>query len=464
MESNLTAGENFSRKWAEAIKREEKPTSNPPPIECKSKEHLEPMKSLKDIEFPANETSAGNRAGADWPEPLGKAAFYGIIGRFCETIAPHTESDIAALLIQMLVFAGNYIGRGSYVVSEADKHFPNLFVAIVGDSAKARKGTSLGQTFYQFEQMDITREWVKGRVKSGLSSGEGLIAEVADNEDGVPTDQRLLVTESEFALVLSQFKREGNILSPTMRAAWDAKPLGSLVKQNKIKSSNATISFIGHITEDELKRCLTEVDISNGVANRLLWCCAKRSKLLALGGDIETVDFSTLRLEMTAALEFGTRCGKLDFAPEARPFWVEVYEKLSVSITGKFGAVTGRSDAQVKRLAMIYSILDQSKEIRVCHIKAALALWQYCEDSCRRLFGASLGNITAERILVALKANPQGLSRTDIRDLFKNNKSQKVIEEALKILEERGLAYFQLLDGKTRRTEVWSLKEIGVTT
>src|SRR5262249_32680317 len=41
-----------------------------------------------------------------WPEPLGKAAYTGLAGEIVHAIAPHTESDPAAVLLQFLAQLG----------------------------------------------------------------------------------------------------------------------------------------------------------------------------------------------------------------------------------------------------------------------------------------------------------------------------------------------------------------------
>jgi DNA-binding IclR family transcriptional regulator len=51
-----------------------------------------------------------------------------------------------------------------------------------------------------------------------------------------------------------------------------------------------------------------------------------------------------------------------------------------------------------------------------------------------------LGNPEADRILQALRAAPNGLTRTEIRDLFDRNRNASEINGALTVLEERGLA------------------------
>ena len=77
-----------------------------------------------------------------WPEPLAPEGMYGLAGDFVRAIEPHTEADPAALLTQLIASFGSVIGRNAYFQVEADKHYGNLDVTIVGSSSKARKGTS----------------------------------------------------------------------------------------------------------------------------------------------------------------------------------------------------------------------------------------------------------------------------------------------------------------------------------
>ena len=108
-----------------------------------------------------------------WPELLSEEAFYGLAGKFVRIIEPHTESDPVALLIQLLAALGNVVGRGPHFCAEADKHPANLFVTIVGETAKGRKGTSWGYVKNAISMIDA--QWVEEKLLNGLSSGEGLI-------------------------------------------------------------------------------------------------------------------------------------------------------------------------------------------------------------------------------------------------------------------------------------------------
>ena len=77
----------------------------------------------------------------EWPT-MDQAAYYGLAGDVVRTIEPHSEADPVALLVQFLTMAGNVIGRAPHYRVESDRHGGNLFAVLVGESSKARKGTS----------------------------------------------------------------------------------------------------------------------------------------------------------------------------------------------------------------------------------------------------------------------------------------------------------------------------------
>lgn len=74
-----------------------------------------------------------------WPK-LGDEALAGWIGDFVHSVAPHSEADPAAILFTLLAVLGNLVNRCPHFVVERTRHNGNLFVTIVGDTAKARKG------------------------------------------------------------------------------------------------------------------------------------------------------------------------------------------------------------------------------------------------------------------------------------------------------------------------------------
>jgi hypothetical protein len=132
-----------------------------------------------------------------------------------------------------------------------------------------------------------------------------------------------------------------------------------------------------------------------------------------------------------------------------------VYRELTRVRQGMFGAVTARAAPQVLRLSLIYALLDGAEHIGKKHLSAALEVWRYCEDSARYIFGEKLGDLTADRILDALKQNPEGLTRREINDLFLRHKSASEITRALGVLRNAGFAETRTEETGGRPVERW---------
>jgi hypothetical protein len=398
---------------------------------------------------------------APWPE-LDPAALTGLAGRIVETIAPQSEADPAAILLHTLTAVGNLIGSGPHARVEADAHPGRLNVVLVGKSSKGRKGTAWSTPRAMLREVDPY--WTPA---SGLSSGEGLIYHVRDKivreppEGGEPevldegvTDKRLFVMETEFATVLSRMSRDGNTLSAVMRDAWDHGDLRTLTKNSPLRATDAHISIIGHITHEELARLFTDVSMANGFGNRILWACVRRARLLPDGGGLAPGRVAPLIGELRRVVDTAARIGLMTRDREAAAVWRALYADLSRERDGLVGALLARAEAQALRLSALYAVLDQSQEIRLPHLQAALAVWRYSEASVLHLFGGLLGHPIADAILEALRRAGR-LTRTEINGLFGRNKAAEQIEQALAMLKRSGLAK----DGKRptggRPEEYW---------
>jgi len=143
--------------------------------------------SLFDHGTPPPEPPSGPGAGVPlaaptgWPAPPGPAAYHGLVGEIVRKLEPETEADPLAILSQLLVSFGAAIGRGAWFQVEATRHHPNEFLILVGDSARARKGSSWDRVWRLLCAADPT---IAGRILTGLSSGEGLVWAMRD-----PTEQ-----------------------------------------------------------------------------------------------------------------------------------------------------------------------------------------------------------------------------------------------------------------------------------
>ena len=136
--------------------------------------------------------------------------------------------------------------------------------------------------------------------------------------------------------------------------------------------------------------------------------------------------------------------------------WGNNYRQLETSRTGYVAKITQRASPYVLRLSLILALLDQSPLIEVQHLRAALAVWKYAEDSARYIFGNKLDNPTAEKILIAMQSNEEKkLDRTEIKYLFNNHGSKSQIDAALQYLLESNLVRYEKTSTTGRPKETW---------
>jgi hypothetical protein len=390
-----------------------------------------------------------------WPQ-LSNEALHGLAGEIIRAVESYTEADPVGVLVHLLVAFGRMVGRGPHFMVESTRHGLNLFAVLVGPTAAGRKGQAWSSPRYLCSQAD--ESWGKNCVKhGGLSSGEGLIYAVRDatykteqaRERGRPTgqtqevladpgveDKRLLALESEFAQVLKVGTREGNILSPIMRQAWDgAEVLAPLTKTCPTRATGAHVSVVGHITQDELLRHLTETETANGWANRFLWFAVRRSKFLPDGTPPPEGLMRPLADQLAKAVAFGRGVREIRRDDEATSLWRHVYRQLSEGRPGLVGAILGRAEAQSMRLACLYALLDTSFVIREPHLLAALALWDYVEECVQYIFGDRLGDSVGDQALAAIRqAGERGLTQTELHQVFRRNVQGGRLTSALQSL------------------------------
>jgi hypothetical protein len=382
-----------------------------------------------------------------WPQ-LHPAALHGPIGQATQLLAPHTEADPTAVLATLLTGWASSIGRSPHVVAGHAQHAARLSIVIVGDTAKARKGTSWATARQILDNVDP--HFMLTRVIGGFGSGESVIDEVRDPQpsddpekpgDPGAADKRLLIHEPEFARVLKVCARESSILSTIIRDAWDGSRLQARARTRQAVATDHHISIIGHITAPELGRTLDTTEIAGGFANRILWICARRSQRLPFDVEIDPHELADVTNELRARAEQARRIGPVTFAADARARWELLYNEMADDDPGGLlGMIVARPEPQTLRLALIYALLDGAHTIGQDHIDAAWALWTYSRQSATYIWGDAIGDEIADTLLRAIrKAGPGGIDLTSQSALFSRKIPAKRLATARTELEACGL-------------------------
>jgi hypothetical protein len=405
-----------------------------------------------------------------WPAPLDADAFHGLAGRFARAVIPYSEGDPPAILCQALAMFGCLVGGEVYAIAGDAPHPARLNLLTVGVTGKGRKDTAgrPAKRLAAYADPAFTSRFVQG-----LSSGEGVIWAVRDpivktvmtgkgpdrhteeqEVDPGVADKRLFVRESEFASVLRVSQRDGNILSPVVRRAWESGDLQTLTRNNPVVATGAHVVISANITRDELLRYLDRTEIASGFMNRFLLCAAKRAQVLPDGEGVPDAVLRPFANELRAVLEWAREPRILRRNEEARRMWHVVYEPLSEGAPGLYGAATSRAEAQVLRLSVLYAILDRAEAIAAEHLLAALAVWRYCADSVRWVFGDATGDPVADAIIEALRTRGP-MTRTAIGELFGRHIDRGRIERGLVTLEQLGRIKRSKVATGGRPVETW---------
>jgi hypothetical protein len=412
------------------------------------------QKAVKDYEASEalKNTPIPQPVAIERPYPMHDDAFYGVAGDFVRTVLPETEADPVALLGNFLIAAGLLFGRNAWTVADGKQHFPVEYLLMTGKSGVGRKGTATGRVLPVMSQAKM---FFDDCVLSGLSTGEGLIKAI-EPKDGENTSERVfLAVIQEFASLLTVMKRDGNTMSAILRESFDGGRLRVLTRKDPLKVDNVNLGVIAHITKDELLNGLTDTDRVNGFANRFMPVFVERSKLLPEGGN--DVSFVDIVERLQDAVAKSTRRGRIQRDAEAKAVWKEHYKILTRERSGLVGALESRAETHVLRLSLIYALLDGADAIRVEHLKAALAFWEYVERSIEYVFQGASGDSEGDKIIAAMAQGP--LTKKEISRVFGDHRTAEWIEIKIESLVARGSIVKTTKQTGNGVREAWGKKE-----
>jgi hypothetical protein len=362
--------------------------------------------------------------------------FHGLAGEIVTSVDPYTEAAMPAVLINLLAGCGAMIGRGPHMVAGFAKHPASIWGLVVGGTSLGAKGTaeSVARAFLNAAD----KQFMTTRVLPALSTGEGLIhcvrdeSEVTDKDgrtvDPGVNDKRLLVLLPEFRTVMAQARRETNILSATLRMAWDSPGVLSVPNRNApYKATDAHIVMVAQVTPGEFRAKIDPSEIAGGLLNRYLIIASRSSKDLPSEPVYPDDELDSFGKRLHDAIDWAQKFGgrRISMTEQAQKLWVANYAALknptgarSEDEEGIIAAVVTRARPHVLRAALTYALLDCSSAVDVPHLKAALALWQYSLDSARWLFRTASPDLVKLREFID-ESGAAGRSKEEIRsDLF----------------------------------------------
>ncbi len=393
-----------------------------------------------------------------WPT-LKPEALDGLAGEIVRELDQYTEADPVAVLAHLLAQLSCYIGKSpAPEVLLGGVGSPLAFwPVVIGDTSKARKGTAAKEAEGAFERS--FPGWSKDQLRGNLSSGEGLAYAVRDagcepGDEGIQ-DKRLYLVQPEFGSMLKLMGREGNSLSGIIRDAWDGVDLAPLTKNSRVRATKPHIVIVGHVTKEELRKELKAVEQCNGFGNRFVWLAVHRSKVLTFPPPRDERRLDELATRLKEVGGFAQNVRSVGWSSDGKDAWASVYPVLSEGKPGYVGALLGRAEAHVGRLAALYALLDQKSEIEACHVQSALAIWEHSEVSAEWIFGHADQIAEQENKLLRELVRSRQLTDSDVSKLFGHNLASDKLGRLKDSLVSQGLAHHETASTGGRPMQIW---------
>ena len=416
------------------------------------------------------------------PKPDLDAMLYGLVGDIARAGTAESEANPVAVGLNVLEYFSAMVGRDVYLPIADTFHHARIFGCHVGRTSEGRKGDALGIIKRIHAQIGMKHPAsLLGQIHGGgLSTPEGLIRLIHDgfgtgkNCEPAISDKRLLIEEPEFGSTLVKLKRPGNTLSAALRIVWDGGTLAPAVKHAKISATDPHIAIAAAITPRDLRDLLGSREIANGFVNRFLIVWAERSRLVALPKPLSAELLAELADRVAQAMVFakgeypdpekGKNSRAMTLSAEAEVRYEALYltELNTPEISPIWNDLLQRRAPMLLRLAMLFALTDESLQIEVHHLEAALAWVRYWERAVRFIFAqhddlkrATLTDLRAEKLVGYLQQHAgQSVSRSDIAD--------KVFGKKLKAVELDGIIHRLLSENPCRISQIEVPRQDGL--
>lgn len=377
-----------------------------------------------------------------WPEARSEA-FYGLPGEFALRNAEISEADPMAVQASLYAAWCSYIGPFPKLAHGASLHPIRPYLVVVGQTSKARKGTSWDDIEPVLERVD--EEWFARRVRGGLSSAEAMMKLLNDPKpEDVDRDRRWCFVETEYSRLLKAANREHNLIAEDLMKAWDGKPLGNISLSSEFFASQYHFVILGHITIEVLKKELRELSAASGYANRFMLVGAKRDKLLSRPGRHSDEYLDNVASRLRQAYVHANHAGTIELSAAGWEMWDDLYREIEGrERPSMVENLCARAPQQVLRMAAAAALMHHADAVEPEHLNFGLAWWDYVEATTLHIYGGSLGDPHADRLVQAVREVAQrgaGLSRRDIYKLFSGKVGQADVEASVALLVRHRLA------------------------
>ncbi|MBA3556893.1 MAG: DUF3987 domain-containing protein, partial [Gemmatimonadales bacterium] len=336
--------------------------------------------------FGADDPATGARVDPDPAtryDPPPEACFRGWFAEYRALMAPTTEAPDAFHLGCSLALVGMLLGRRVWTYN-AGRHFPNLYVVLVGPTGRSRKDTAMDSAFVKMVGSIPRHSPITGQVypepftiETGFGSGEGLLERIA-------AKPRLLMQLSEFSSLVLKARREaGTLLIPNVISLWQCpNRMTNITRGTETVALDPFLSIVAGTTPDTLAADMGDADLASGFANRFLLFGGNGCGPKADPPRAEPSECIRLMVSIMDTVQGAyPHPIELPRAAAAQGRWQEWYdaEYVATREDDAEARLAERLASNIQRIALIYAASEGCSEIGTAHLDAAIALgeWQW---------------------------------------------------------------------------------------
>jgi hypothetical protein len=403
--------------------------------------------------------------------PFPDCAWRGIFKDYRDAFQNVTEAPEQFHFAVLATVAGIVIGRSAYMW-HGRKLFPVFYSVLIGPTSISRKTTAAEKGVSLLADTDENGDIVGADplvlTLDHLSTPQGLLAQlkIPKQDEGLDPNSieyarmmstsphegiRALIVIDEFASLLWQAKREaGTGIIQLLTSAYNCPPeLSNPTKVDPIKAKNPTIAMICASTRDWLERTIDQADIAGGYFGRHLfyeWTPTEPIPIPAKP-NYTLLNRVTMKLQSIrrSFKERGYRQLEYNFDREAEEdieYWYIKRHQASPP-PEIIAAATARIDENVRKLALLYAVLENEPTDLFIHadqLQAAIAIGEYWEATAISIFG-KLGFSKAVRddirILEFVKSKGEA-TQSDVHQGLFSHLSADAVKAKMTALTEIG--------------------------
>jgi hypothetical protein len=346
--------------------------------------------------------------------------------------------------------------------------YPNLFVVLVGPpGTRKTQAISFGKKL--LEQLDDIRICPDATTKEALCktiAQSKLDCEIEGMSD-IFVHCSVTAINSEFETLMGKSKDNGKMVAFLLEL-WDCPDRFTADTKHVGKDSitNAYFNLLAASTQESLASCLPKSATGNGLIARLLFCCAdeKHKNVPIPNLTPEILKLKESLIHDLAIISYIS--GKYDFTPEAREYWIEIYDSIAnepvetrACRDPNFTSWYDRKQDFIKKISLIdATCTSNEKVITVKNINKAMELLKEIEthmSKALRVMGRS--EIVSElETVMSIIYKRENILETSLRKLVLNDLDDKKFINVIESLVKAGKVKRDFKTIKTKGSVTYS--------